>query len=37
MMDLGHGGHPNSLGIQKPFLEEKEYKSMVCASVMSDS
>ena len=37
MMDFGHGGHPNSLGIQKSVLEEKEYKSIVCASVMSDS
>ena len=36
MMDFGYGGHPNSLGIQKPVLEEKECKSTVC-SVMSDS
>ena len=36
MMDFGYGGHPNSLGIQKPVLEEKEYKSTVC-SFMSDS
>ena len=31
MMDFGYGGHPHSLGIQKPVLEEKEYKSTVCA------